>query len=252
MPKAKQAALKALELDDTLGDAYATLGAVCMWHDWDWNGADTATQRALELDPEGEKPHLIRAFYLAAMGRHDDAIDLIERALKASPVSLLINVHLGLQQYFAGRFGKAVESLEKTREMDSNFPPVHYSLGWSYLQLGRFEEAVAAAERAIELAGNTPQRRAAVGCALAMSGRHDEADDILSELEARSREQYVSAADIAMLNGHLGRIDPAFEWLNRAVEQRAPWLGFLQVDPIWKPLQSDKRFAAIAESVGVA
>ena len=252
LPKAKQAALKALELDDTLGDAYATLGAVCMWDDWDWQGADIATQRALELDPEGEKSRVIRAFYLAAMGRHDDAIDLIERAVKACPVSLLISVHLGLQQYFAGRFGEAVESLERTREMDSNFPPVHYSLGWSYLQLGRFDEAVAAAERAIELAGNTPQRRAALGCALAMNGRSDEADDILSELEAQSQEQYVSAADIAMLNGHLGRIDQAFEWLHRAVEQHAPWLGFLQVDPIWKPLQSDRRFAAIAKSVGVA
>ena len=252
LPKAKQAALKALELDDKLGDAYATLGAVYMWHDWDWSGADTATQRALELDPGGEKSHLMRAFYLATMGRHDEAVDLTERAVKLCPVSLLINSHLGLQRYFAHQFEAAAKSLEKTAEMDANFPPAHYLLGWTYLQLGRFDEAISEAERAIELTGSSSQRRAALGVALAMSGKSDEASKILSELEVQFNEQYVSPADIAMLNGHLGRIDQAFEWLHRAVEQRAPWLGFLRIDPIWDPLRPDPRFSAVVQSIQLA
>ena len=251
LSKAKQAALKALQLDDTLGDAHATLGAVCMWHDWDWTGADTATLRALELDPEGEKSHLIRAFYLAAVGRHDEAVELTERAVKLCPVSLLINSHLGLQRYFAHQFEEAAKSLEKTVEMDANFPPAHYLLGWTYIQLGRFDEAIAEAERAIELTGSSSQRRAALGVALAMSGKSDAAGNILSELESQVDEGYVSPADIAMLHGHLGRIDQAFEWLHRAVEQRAPWLGFLRIDPIWDPLRSDPRFSAIEHSVGI-
>jgi serine/threonine-protein kinase len=128
---------------------------------------------------------------------------------------------------------------------------VHYLLGWAYIQLGRSDEAVAEAQRAIELAGNTAQRQAALGCALAAAGRTSEAKAILAEVKDRATNEYVSAADVAILHAALGQHDDACEWLHRAVDQRAGWLGYLNVDPIWDPIRQDPRFDAVLRQVGL-
>jgi serine/threonine-protein kinase len=251
LPKAKAAALRAIELNDKLADAYATLGTVCMWLDWDWIAADEAMRRAEELDPDGEKTLVMRNFYRAAMGRHEEAIESARRAADLHPISQLVGANVGLQYYWARQHDEAVRCLKRTEELDTNFPPVHYLLGWVYIALGRSEEAVAEAERAIELAGNTPQRRAALGCALAAAGRTSEAESILAEVRDRASKEYVSAADVAILHAALGQHDEAFEWLHKAVEQRAGWLGYLNVDAIWDPIRQDPRFEAVLQQVGL-
>jgi tetratricopeptide (TPR) repeat protein len=138
--------------------------------------------------------------------------------------------------------------------MDPNFPPAHYLLGWSYLQLGRYDEAIVEADHAIEMMGDTPQRRAALGTILASAGRKQEAAEILSDLErtAASGGDYVSAADIAMLHCALDQRDQAFEWLHKAVDQRSGWLGYLNVDPIWDPIRSDRRFTDVLQRIGLS
>ncbi|MCZ6917235.1 MAG: hypothetical protein O7I93_10700, partial [Gemmatimonadetes bacterium] len=250
LPKAKAAALRAMELDETLADAHATLGLVCMWYDYDWAGADRATERARELDPAGPKPRVMRGMYLAAVGRHDEAIELANETARLFPTAVLVSSHVGLQYYWARRFDDAATALAATNEMDQNFPPTHYLLGWSYIQLGRFEEAIAESARACALTGDTPQRRAAMGCALAMAGRTAEAEAILAEIHSRCETEYVSYADIAMLHCCLGNTDEALEWLRKAVGQKAGWLGYLRSDAIWDPISTDPRFAEIVEMVG--
>ena len=254
LPKARVAALKAIQLDETLADAHATLGVVCMWHDFDWSGAERALQRALKLDPEGEKPLLMHNFYLAAVGRHEEAIESAKKAADLFPVSMLTTSHLGLQYYWARRFEEAAAHLERTHEMDPNFPPAHYLLGWSYLQLGRYDKAIVEAEHAIKMMGDTPQRRAALGTILASAGRKQEAAEILTDLEriAATDGDYVSAADIAMLHSALDQRDQAFEWLHKAVDQRSGWLVYLNVDPIWDPIRSDPRFADVLQRIGLS
>ena len=254
LPKARVAALKAIQLDETLADPHATLGVVCMWHDFDWSGAERALQRALKLDPEGEKPLLMHNFYLAAVGRHEEAIESAKKAADLFPVSMLTTSHLGLQYYWARRFEEAAAHLERTHEMDPNFPPAHYLLGWSYLQLGRYDKAIVEAEHAIEMMGDTPQRRAALGTILASAGRKQEAAEILTDLEriAATDGDYVSAADIAMLHCALDQRDQAFEWLHKAVDQRSGWLVYLNVDPIWDPIRSDPRFADVLQRIGLS
>ena len=250
LPKAKAAALKAIELDEALADAHATLGLVCMWYDYDWAGADRATTRALALEPEGEKPRSMRGMYLAAVGRHDEAIALANETARLFPTAILVNSQIGLQYYWARRFEEAAAALEAANEMDPNFPPTHYLRGWTYIQLGRFDEAVTEAALACELTGDTPQRRAALGCALAKAGRTAEAEAILTEIHGRCETEYVSFADVAMLHSCLGNVDEAFEWLGKAVDQRAGWLGYLRIDAIWDPISDDPRFADIVERVG--
>jgi serine/threonine protein kinase/Flp pilus assembly protein TadD len=251
LAKAKEAALKAIQIDESLADAYATLGATCMWLDWDWDGADRALGRAVELNPDGEKAILMRNFYLAALGRHDEAIAGARRAVKLHPISPLIRSNLGVHYYWARRFDEAVEALRETEELDPGFPPAHYLLGWSYIQVRRFDEAIAETQRAIELAGNTPQRTAALGCAMAAAGRTDDAQAVLAEILSRSPAEYVSAADVAMLYAALGNHDEAFEWLHQAIDQRAGWLAYLNVDPIWDSLREDPRFAKAVQRLNL-
>lgn len=248
--KAKAAALRALALDDTLADAHATLGAVYTWFEWDWTAAEQELERALELDPANEKPCLMRAFHLAATGRHESAMEFTRRAITLCPASVIIHGHMGLQLFWARRYPEAIEHLRRTGEMDPTFPPAYYILAWALLESGSTEDAVAAARTAAELTGNTAARRGGLGCALAAAGRRDEAEAILAELEARRNTEYVSAGDIALLHSYLGRIDDAFAWLDVAIEERSAWLAYLDTDPIWDRLRPDPRFDAALRRIG--
>ncbi len=255
LPKAKAAAQKAIELDETLADAHATLGVVYMWYDFDWNAAEQELERAVELDPDGEKPLLMRNFYLAALGRYDEAIEHAKRGIELFPVSMLVRSNLGLQYYWARRFDEAREQFQKTHEMDPNFPPAHYLLGWSFLHLGLYDDAIREAEHAIEMMGHTPQRRASLATILAAAGRTKEAEETLADLETIAADdagEYVSSADIAMLHAALGNLDQAIDWLDKAVDQKAGWLGYLNADPVWDPVRSHPRFADILQRVGLS
>jgi serine/threonine-protein kinase len=250
-PKAKEAALKALELDDTLVEAHATLAAVHMWYDWDCEAAMREVERARQLAPELEKPMLIEAFCLAAMGRTEEAIELTRRAEQQCPIDVLIAGHVGLQLFWARRYDEAVAQLEKALEMEENFPPANYVMGWTHLAAGDYDQALKFASRASELSGHTSARRTQVGCVHAAMGQRAEAEEILRGLKKERGEQYVSAADIALLESYLDNADAAFEWLDRALQERSAWLSHLKVDPIWDRLSRDARFDVIVRRAGI-
>jgi serine/threonine-protein kinase len=250
-PKAKGAASKALELDDSLADAHATLAAVHMWYDWDWEAVERQVARARQLAPELEKPMLIQAFYLSAIGRNEEAIELTKRAEKQCPIDVLITGHVGLQLFWARRYDEAVTQLEKALEMEEDFPPANYMMGWTHLAAGNYDEALKFARRAAEVTGNMSARRTQVGCVLAAMGQRAEANEILKGLKKERSQQYVSAADIALLESYLGDTEAAFKWLDRAVQERSAWLSHLKVDPIWDRLSRDARFDTIVQRVGI-
>ncbi len=242
MTKAEAAAVKALEIDDTLAEAHTSLGWVRTNYDWDWVGAEKEFQRAIELNPNYATAHHWYAIYLRRLGRHDEAIAAIERAQELDPLSLIINSFVGKIYLDARQVDQAIDHLRKTIEMDPNFAPAHRYLAAAFAIQGRYEEAIAEYKKAITLSGGSTRDRAPLAHTNSMSGRRAEAQKVLEELKALSKEKYVSPYAMALIYTGLGEKDLAFEWLEKAYEERSFWLSFLKVAPSLDPLRSDPRF----------
>ncbi len=250
-PKAKAAAVTALEIDDQLAEAHSSLAYVKACYDWDWSGAEEEFRRALELNPNYAIAHIWYSDYLSAVGRFDEALAEVERALELDSLSLISNLNLALPLYFARQYGRAIEQLQKTLELDPNYALGHWSLGRAYRQEGKFDEAIAELHKAVSLSGKSPLMLAALGRAFAVSGETEKARKILAELKKVSRQRYVSPYDIATVYVGLGEKDQAFESLNEAFEERSGRLLFLKVDPYWDGVRSDPRFLSVLDRVGL-
>jgi TolB-like protein/Flp pilus assembly protein TadD len=251
-PKAKAAALKALELDDTLAEAYAALVLVRLRYDWDWLAAEREIKRAVELNPNYSMTHQLYADYLRVMGRPDEAIAEIKRAQELEPLSLNTNAVVGVHFYFARQYDQAIEQCQKTLELDSNFAPAHLFLGWAYVQKARYEEAIAAVKKATLLSPGDLRPLSALGYAYAMSGQTGEAMNILDQLKELSRRRYISPHDRAIIYAGLGEKEQAFAWLDNAYADRSWPLPLLKVDPRFDSLRSDPRFADLVRRIGLA
>jgi len=251
-PKAKQAVTRALEIDESLAEAHASRAHIYLEFDYDWEAAEREYLRAIELDPRYAIAHHWYGGYLSAMGRHEEALAQAERARELDPLSLIINTWVGLRHYFAGRYERAIEEYSAAIELDPGFVPAHWHLGWALEQTGRHEEAIAEAQKAVELSGGHALYLASLGHAYAKAGRDREARDVLGRLEAESATRHVSAYHVAMIHAALGESDDAFTWLDRAFEERSPWIGYLRVDPRGGPLRSDPRFEALLERARLA
>jgi serine/threonine protein kinase/Tfp pilus assembly protein PilF len=241
-PKAKAAALKALELDDTLAEARASLGYAKSCYDWDWLASEKVFKQAIELNPGYPIAHQWYGSTLTMMGRHDEAIAEQRRAQELDPLSVVISASVGWLLYYARRFDEAIEQSRKTLEMDPNFALAHLWLGWAYEQTGRYKEASEEAKKAVTLSGGSPYYRASLGHAYAQSGMKVEAEKILEELNEVPQRMYVSPYFLAEIYTGLGENEEAFRWLERAYEERANLLVFLKVEPKVDPLRSDPRF----------
>jgi DNA-binding winged helix-turn-helix (wHTH) protein/Tfp pilus assembly protein PilF len=251
-PKAQAAAAKALELDSELAEAQCCLAYMKACYDWDWLGAEREFKRALELNPNYVTGHIWYSDYLSALGRFDEALAQVERALEMDQLSLISNLNLALPLYFARQYDRAIEQLHKTLELDQNYALGHWSLGRAYRQQGRYEEAIAELQKAVNLSGMSPLMVAALGRGYAVAGRSDEARKIINELEQLSGQRYISPYDIATIYLGLGERDQAFSWLDQAREERAGRLFFLKVDPYLDSLRPDPRFSALLHSVNLA
>jgi len=245
MPKAKAAATRALEIDDGLAEAWASLAAVKWWYDWDWSGAEAAYERAIELNPNYATAHDGYAMLLCARGRFDAAIDRGRKAADLDPLSLIIAVHAGWPYYFARDYEAAIARFDKALELDDKFIPAH---GWRGMALGqqqRYAEAVETFRRALEIE-RVPILLAMLGHTRAIAGQRAEAEQILGMLREQGEKRYVSPYDRALIHAALGERDAALADLQLAVEDRSAWLVFLGVDPRLDPLRGDPRFAEIA------
>lgn len=249
-PRAKQAALKAVEIDDTLAEAHTSLAFIKYTYDWDWQGAEREFKRAIELNPNHANAHFFYGLYLHVMGRLDEAIAQITRAQELDPLSLIIATNVGRLLYVSRRYDQAIEQLQKTLEMDQGFPQTHICLGLVYQQEGRDKEALAEVQKAVDLSGRRPETLSTLGYVYAVSRRR-EAAKILDELKDLSKRTYVSPDWIAIIYAGLGERDQAFVWLEKAYENHELPVD-LKVDPKWDRLRSDTRFAELLRRVGLA
>jgi TolB-like protein/Tfp pilus assembly protein PilF len=243
-PKAKDAIEKALAIDPSLAAVHTSRGHIYLEYDHDWAAAEKEYLRGIELDPRYAIGHHWYGGYLSAMGRHAEGLEQALLARELEPVSLIINTWVGLRHYFAGRYAVAVGEYEHALNLDPNFAPAHWHLGWALEQLGEFDAAIASAERAVAISKN-PIYLASLGHAQAMAGNEQEARRILAELDQIGTTQHVSAYHVAVIYAALGDTDNAFLWLERAYAERAPWIGYLRVDPRLDPLRADSRFASV-------
>ncbi|HEX8844439.1 MAG TPA: protein kinase [Pyrinomonadaceae bacterium] len=242
MPKAKQAALKAIEIDDTLGEAHTALGAIALFYEWDWDTAERELRRAVILNPSYANPHQLYSYYLTTRGRFDEAIYEAEQAHKIDPLSPKMYGGLADAYQNARNYDRAIELYREALEIDPGFAGNHAGLGATYEMKGMYEEAIAEYQRAVSLAGRIPIALSALGHAYAMAGKRSEALGILDELKEMSRREPVSPYDFAVLYRGLGDRDRMFEQLDKAFEERSSRLIWLKVEPFFDPFRSDPRF----------
>jgi serine/threonine protein kinase/Tfp pilus assembly protein PilF len=249
--RAKLSATKALEIDDNLAEAHTSLALVKMEYEWDWPGSEGEFTRALELNPNEAEAHHQYSHYLTAVGRTHESLVESLRALELDPLSLPLNAHLGWHYLYARQYDQAVEQCRKTSEMDPNYPQAHDFLAGAYEQKGMYEEAITEFQKAINLSGDSSHIKAELGHAYAIAGKGEEALKIIDELKGPSKETYISPYDVAAIYVGLGQKDQAFEWLQKASEDRSDWLRYLKVDPRLDPLRLDPRFADLVRRVGL-
>ena len=243
MPKAKESAIKALELDDTLAEAHASLAHVLMNYDWNWSAAEKEFKRSIELNPDYATAHEWYAIhYLTATGRLEEAVQEMKRALELEPASLVMNTFMGATLYYAGRYDEAIDQCRRTVQMDPNFAVAHWHLGLAYEQKQVLDAATEEFKKAISLSGGSPLMRAALGHAYAKSQKKHEANKMLDELNELSKQQYVSAYEVATIYVALGNNEQAFQLLEEAYGEHSFHLVYLNVSPQFKPVSSDRRF----------
>jgi TolB-like protein/DNA-binding winged helix-turn-helix (wHTH) protein/Tfp pilus assembly protein PilF len=250
-PLGRAAALKALELDDTLGEAHNSFAAITADFYWEWAEAERHFKRAIELSPNYETAHRFYSFYLACWGRHEEALAFAERARRVNPVSPFALMNVAMMHYFARRYDEAIADIEATLDLSPDFAPAIILLGRVYVAKGMPDRAVDELERAERLMGPRPDVTTPHAWVLARAGRQREARAMLDELRRISKPKEPAPFRIAMVHMALGETDRAFEGFEKAIEARDWQMALLNVEPAFDGLRSDPRFAALVERVGL-
>jgi serine/threonine-protein kinase len=248
--KAKEALGRALELDDSLGDAYTSLGFVKMCFDWDWDAADKNFIRGIERNPKNAYAHGWYAIFLVSQKRNEEAVEEANKALELEPLSPLMNALLGVVFGYGGDVEKGREQLKKALEMEPNLPMAHLWLGQQYfLEPEDFGKAIDHLQKAAQL--GITFALGWLGWALAHLGKKNEAEKILDRLDEIAKQRYVSAFLKTLVFLGLGRMDEAFEHLRLAYKEHEPFLAFFLLDVVLGPIRSDPRCVEILEKVGL-
>jgi serine/threonine-protein kinase len=250
--RAKATALKALSLDDKLAEAHASLAAVKLWREFDWDGSERGFRKAIELNPSYATAHLWLALYLAGMDRMDEALSEIKFALELDPLSRVVNLNLARILYFSRRYDESISQCLKTIEMFPDYLIAHRRLGMTYGQNGMPEEAVAEFRKALKLSEKDSETMSAMAYVYALAGRTDEAREILDQLEVLARENYVSPYSLARVHIGLGQIDGAFSELERTYQERHGILTYVKVEPMFDSIRSDARYADLLRRLGLS
>ena len=253
MPKAKAAAMRALELDDTLAEAHATLARTLMIYDWEWAGAEKEFKRAIELNAGYPKAHQWYGGYLDGIGRRNEAITEAKRARELDPLSPIMNFEVGMAFYYNRDYDKAIEQLQETLALDADFPPAHGELPAAYELKGMYDKAVAGFQKGIAVSGTNEWyfSKSGLGHVYAVSGKTGEARAVLNELRQLSEREYVPADRIALIYAGLGEKDQAFAWLEKAYGERSFNMAWLKVEPRWDSLRDDPRFAGLLKRMNL-
>ena len=243
-PKAKEAATKALEIDESSAEAHSSMAFIKFRWDWDRTATEREFQEAIKLKPAYAPAHQWYSSYLVAVERFDEAITEAKRTEELDPLSFVASAHLGWIYYLSGQNDKAIEQCRKILELDpSSFPARRY-LGLAYEAKGMYPEAIAEFQTGVKLSGS-PLMLALLGHAYAASGKTAEAKQVLNDLQQLQGQRYVSPYTVAAIHAGLGDQEQAFKWLQTAVEERDIWLMNLKVDPVFAKLRSQRQFTDI-------
>jgi TolB-like protein len=251
MPKAKEAARRAISIDGSLAEAHASLAGVYKNYDWDWAGAEREYTKALELDPRFANGHRMYASYLAALGRTEQSLRASRLALELDPFSLPIRAEVAYNLYMGRDYERALEEAVRTLDLEPQFAPAQSILACIYQQLGRFDESITAMERARGLSGGHPATLAALVHILLSAGRAHEAHELLEKLEDLSRRQHVSPFWIALAYAGAGEISVALDELYKAYEQHDVILVWLGTEPRLDSLRQEPRFTELLRRIGL-
>lgn len=244
-PRAKAAALKSIQLDETLAEPHASLGFTKHHFDWDWRGAEAEYQRAIELSPSYASAHARYAEYLSTASRHEQAISEIRKAHELDPLSRYISTNIGRVLYYAHRYDEAIKELLQTLELDPNAGHAHFLLGLAYEQKGMNTEAIEQYTKAQAML-SWPYSLALAHLYAAV-GRRTDSEAILRQAERQPDDWYW----VAGVQAALGNKDAAFDYLDKVYDARSFFLCFLDVDPYFDPLHSDPRFAILRSRIGL-
>jgi TolB-like protein/DNA-binding winged helix-turn-helix (wHTH) protein/Tfp pilus assembly protein PilF len=248
-PRAKAAAIKALELDDMLGEAHNSLAFVLDAFDWNLDAAGKEFRRAIELNPGYATAHHWYAWHLSLLGRFDEGIVEMRKAENLDPLSLIINADLAELLGLSHSYDESIRQSRKTIEMDPNFALAHNQLAQAYLQKHMYAEAVAELQKAVKLSGDSPTCIANLARAYVASGKRSEAVKLLDDLKKRSSTGYSNASEIAIIYAALGDTDQAMNWLEKGFEER--FNPGVLLRPGFDPLRSDPRFQDLLRRIGL-
>jgi TolB-like protein/DNA-binding winged helix-turn-helix (wHTH) protein len=251
-PKAREAALKALSLNNRLAPAHTALGLVKLEYDYDWAGAEESYRTAIDLNPNYATAHHWYAEYLSFVGRFDESTKHIERAFELDPQSLVINTVRGYPYMRSGRCDTAISYFKKALEMEPNFALAHFYLGKCYIEQKQFSEAIKEQLAAISGSGDSAAFLAALSFAYAASGNKSDAQAVLNKMQVAARRTYVSPYSMATVYAGLGEGDETFKWLDKAYEDRDYQLPTIKNDIHFQNFKTDRRFAALLERLGLS
>ncbi len=251
LPQAKAAAEKALEIDESLAEAHASLSFTICWFEWDWTGAEREAKRSIALNPNSAYAHFAHAHVLSDLGHHKEAIAESARACEIEPVYLLFRALDGMFLHHARRDDEAYASLQKALALDPNFWITHLTIGKVFTAQRKYPEAIAEFSKAQELSHGNSEAVASIGYAAALSGDMAKAREVLEKLKETSHQHYVPPVTIALVYNGLGQQDDALFWLEKACDERDVRLTLLKVDPKWDSFRSNPRFAAVLTRIGL-
>ena len=248
-PKAKAAALKAVKLDNALGEAHNSLAFLLDGFDWDLDSGGKEFRRAIELNPGYATAHHWYAGHLALLGQYDEAIAEMKKAESVDPLSLIINADLAELLVLAHSYDEAIGQSRRTIEMDPNFAMAHNQLAEAYLQKHLFDQAIAELQKAVQLSGGSPMCIANLARAYTLSGKRSEAMKLLNDLKSSSTARNSHASEVAAIYASLGDKDEAMNWLEKGYAER--FNPGVLIRPAFDPLRSDPRFQHLVQRVGL-
>jgi tetratricopeptide (TPR) repeat protein len=250
LPKAKAAALRALQIDESLAEAHTSLGYTNTFS-WQFGEAEKELKRGIDLNPNYPTAHQWYGVYLRAMGRVDEAMAEFKRAQQLDPLSPTISSETANLQTLKGDLNSAIEQCKKTIELDPSYSRAYGYLGWAYLKQGREHEAMAALQKAVEVSGRASQELGFLGYGYAALGKRAEAMAIARELEEKYAKKESPAMNLAAVYAGLGEKDQAFAWLERDFQARSGVLIFIAHRPVYEPLRDDPRYTDLLRRIGL-
>ncbi len=249
-PAARTAAIKALELDPALPEAYASAAEVEFFYDWNWAASESNYKLAIEMKPNYASARHWYAWWLMAAGRFDDALENIMEAQSTDPGSLTLNTVAGLPFYYKREYERAINQFRTTFDMDPRFAQARYYLGSALVHAGRYDEAISQFDK-VKPSEYTQQTNALLGYAYAASGRIEQAKARLNELKELSKSRYVSPYLEAIVYAGLGEKERALAQLEKAFREKACWMVFLNIDPFLDSLRNESRFLSLVRRMGL-